>query len=134
MSKDDNNQQSKSMSDAATAVDEYSNSVSISDSSEFSPPFAKQQNILNRQDFTNLALMCKRFDVSDHAGAAIGSTVLKDFGVIDGKTLTKVIDQSKLRRKRQKCRQKLREDEERNYKIVYTIYADGRKNATNPNY
>ena len=41
-----------------------------------------------------------------------------------------VIDRSKLKRERQKCRQKLREDEKCNFEIVNAIYVDGRKNAT----
>ena len=74
--------------------------------------------------------MCERFDVSDRAGAAIASAVLKDFGVIDDNNVAKVIDRSKLRREGQKCRQKLREDEECNFEIVNAIYVDGRKDAT----
>ena len=130
MSKDDHNQPSTSISDAATAVDECSDSVSNSDSSEFSPPPAKGPIIQNRQDRTNLAPMCKRFDVSDCGGAAIASAVLKDFSMIDDKTLTKVIDRSELRQEHQKCKQKLREDEECNHKIGIAIYVDGRKDAT----
>ena len=95
------------MSDAAIEVDHYSDSTSNSDSTAFSPPPAKQPSIQNRQNLTNLALMCERFNVSDRAGAAIASAVLKDFGVIDDSTLENVIDRRKLRRKRQKCRQKL---------------------------
>ena len=37
----------------------------------------------SRQGLTYLALMFERFDVSDSAGAAIASAVLKDFEVID---------------------------------------------------
>ena len=36
----------------------------------------------SRQGLTCLALMCKRFNVSDSAGAAIASAVLNDFEVI----------------------------------------------------
>ena len=52
--------------------------------------------------------MCERFEVSDRAGAAFASAVLKDFGVIDDGNLADVIDRSKLRRERQKYKQKLR--------------------------
>ena len=41
-----------------------------------------------------------------------------------------VIDRSKLKRERQKCKQKFREDEKCNFEIVNAIYVDGRKNAT----
>ena len=128
--KDLQDQPSTSSSHAATALDSYSDdAASTSDSSEFSPP-AKRPNIQNRQSLTNLALMCKRFDVSDRAGAAIASAVLKDFGVIDDSNLADVIDRSKLRRERQKYRQKLKDDEECNFEIVDAIYVDGRKNVT----
>ena len=55
--------------------------------------------------------------------------VLKDFGTIDDKTLTTVINQIKLIRECQKSRQKLR-TEEHKYKMVDTIYIDGQKEAT----
>ena len=116
-----------SMSDEAIEVDRYSESAS--NSSAFSPPPAKQPSIPNRQNLTNLALMCERFDAPDRAGAAIASAVLKDFGVIDDSALENVIDQSKLKREHQKCRQKLR-DEKCNFGIVNAISADGRKDAT----
>ena len=128
--KDLQDQPSMASSHAATALVSYSDdAASTFDSSEFSPP-AKRPNIQNRQSLTNLALMCKRFDVSDRAGAAIASAVLKDFGVIDYGNLADVIDRSKLRRERQKYRQKLRDDEECNFEIVDAIYVDGRKDVT----
>ena len=80
--------------------------------------------------FNYLAIMCEHFDVSDCVGAAIASVVLKDFSMIDDKTLTKVTDKSKFRREDQTSRQKLGEDEERNHKMVNAIYVNGRKNAT----
>ena len=127
LNKDLQDQPSTSSSHAATALDSYSDdAASTSDSSEFSPP-AKRQN---RQSLTNLALMCERFDVSDRAGAAIALAVLKGFGVIDDGNLADVIDRSKLRRERQKYRQKLRDDEECNFEIVDAIYVDGQKGFT----
>ena len=128
--KDLQDQPSSLSSRAATALDYYSDdAASTSDSSEFSPP-AKRPNIQNRQSLTNLALMCERFDVSDRAGAAIASAVLKDFGVSDNGNLADVIDRSKLRRERQKYRQKLRDEEECNFEIVDAIYVDGREDVT----
>ena len=35
-----------------------------------------------RQGLTYFAVMCERFDVSDSAGAAIASALLKDFEVV----------------------------------------------------
>ena len=74
--------------------------------------------------------MCERFDVSDCAGDANASAVLKDFGLINDGKLADVIDRSKLRRERQKYRQKLKDDEECNFDIVDAICVDGRKDVT----
>ena len=128
--KDLQDQPSTSSSHAATALDSYSDdAASTSNSSEFSPP-AERPNIRNRQSLTNLAVMCERFDVSDRAGAAIASAVLKDFWVIDDGNLADVIDRSKLSRERQKYRQKLKDDEECNFETVKSIYVDGQKYVT----
>ena len=45
-------------------------------------PSAKRASMQSRQGLTYLALMCERFGVSDSAGAAIASVLLKDFEVI----------------------------------------------------
>ena len=50
--------------------------------------------------------------------------------MIDDGNLADVIDRSKLRRERQKYRQKLRNDEECNFETVDAIYVDGRKDVT----
>ena len=75
LSNDERNQPCTSMSDVAIEVDHYSDSTLNSDSSAFSPPLAKQPSMQNRQNLTNLALMCERFDVPDRAGTAIASAV-----------------------------------------------------------
>jgi len=96
-------------------------SPSTTDSSGFSPP-AKKPSLRNWQSLTNLALICDQFDVSDRAGAAIASVVLKDFGFIDDANTASVIDMSKLKQKRQKCRQILRQEEKCHFKTVDGIY------------
>ena len=81
------------------------------------------------QSFKNLAMMCERYQISDRAAAAIGSTKLKDFGVVTDCDASLVIDRSKLKRECQKYRDKIRKAEGL-FEIVDGIYIDGRKEAT----
>ena len=60
-----------------------------------------------RQSLKNLAMICERYQISDRAAAAIGSTTLKDFGIITDYDASLVIDRSKLRREHQKSGMKL---------------------------
>ena len=53
-----------------------------------------------------MVLVCKRFLISDRAGAAVANTVLKDYGIIDQQGMSSIIDQSKLKQKRSKYRKK----------------------------
>ena len=82
------------------------------------------------QSFKNLAMMCERYQISDRAAAAIGSTKLKNFGVVTDCDASLVIDRSKLKREHQKYRDKIRKAEEGLFEIVDGIYIDGRKEAT----
>ena len=41
-----------------------------------------------------------------------------------------MIDRSKLRRERKKCRQEIQKEEQQNFRFVIAIYFDGRKDAT----
>ena len=63
------------MSNVAIALSASSDSYSTSKFFEFFPSPAKQPNLQNQQDLTILALTCKCFDISDHAGAAIASAI-----------------------------------------------------------
>ena len=47
---------------------------------------------ISDKNHLNQPLMRERFDVSDRAGAAIASVVLKDFGVIGNDNFAEVID------------------------------------------
>ena len=78
----------------------------------------------------NLARACDRYEVSDRAGAAIASAVLKDFGIIAENDMTFVVDRSKLRRERNRHREAIRQKELESYSKVDSIYVDGRKDAT----
>ena len=61
--------------------------------SEFIPESMPQEN-QNRKDWPNLARMCKRFQISDRAAAAIASSVVQDLGLITDDDKTYVIDRS----------------------------------------
>ena len=53
----------------------------------------------NRNRWSNLVGMCKRYQLLDRAAAAIANSVLVDVGIITANDKTCVIDRSKLRRK-----------------------------------
>ena len=97
--------------------------------SEFIPESMPYEN-QNRKDWPNLARMCERFQISDRAAAAIANSVMQDLGLITDDDKTYVIDRSKLRRERERCRAVFREKEHENFKLVNAIYFDGRKDAT----
>lgn len=84
----------------------------------------------NRRKWTNLARMCERYQLSDRAAAAIANSVLQDVGLISETNKSMVIDRSKLRRERDKCREEIREEEKVNTQFVDAVYFDGRKDAT----
>ena len=54
----------------------------------------------NRMSFEHLSRACGRSNVSDRAGAAIATCVLKDYVIITDTETRHVIDRSKLRRER----------------------------------
>ena len=101
----------------------------FSAASEFvsqSMPYENQ----NRMIWSNLARMSERFQISDRAAAAIANSVMQDLGLITDDDKTYVIDRSKLRRERERCRAEIRKKEQENFKLVNAIYFDGRKDAT----
>ena len=80
--------------------------------------------------WSNLARMSERFQISDRAAAAIANSVMQDLNLITDDDKTYVIDRSKLRRERERCRAEIRKKEQENFKLVNAIYFDGRKDAT----
>ena len=84
----------------------------------------------NRVKWTNLARACERYNLSDRAGAAVATCALQDIGMIDQENNTFVIDRSKLRRERERCRKEIQEKEMENFKLINGLYFDGRKDAT----
>ena len=79
----------------------------------------------NRVKWTNLARACERYNLSDHAGAAVATCALQDIGMIDQENNTFVIDRSKLQRERERCRKEIQEKEMENFKLVNGLYYDG---------
>ena len=84
----------------------------------------------NRITLKELAKVCKRYEVSDRAGAAIASATLKAFGIVSEEDKRYVVDRSKQRRQRQKYREEIRNKEQELFELVYSIFEDGRKDAT----
>ena len=75
-------------------------------------------------------MVCKRYEVSDRAGAAIASATLKAFGIVTEKDKRYVVERSKLLRERQKYREEIRNEEQELFELVNSILVDGRKDAT----
>ena len=108
--------------------------VNDDEDGEFSPlpscSPAKGKDKQNRTPLKNLAMTCDRFNSSDREAAAIASAVLKDYGIITDDDYSQTIDRSKLRRERDKYRKQIREEEAENFKLVNSLYFDGKKDAT----
>ena len=76
----------------------------------------------NRVKWTNLARGGERYHFPDCAGAAVASSVLQDVEVIENNSF--VIDQSKFRRERQRCRKEIQQKVE-NFKLIDVLHVDG---------
>jgi hypothetical protein len=81
-----------------------------------------------RVELPTLALTCDRYGVSDRAGAAIASAVLKDVGIVTETNRDKVIDRSKLRRERKRKRQSLLDGKQPHN--LHGLFFDGRRDRT----
>ena len=84
----------------------------------------------NRKKWPNLARICERYQLSDRAAAAVANSVLVDVGLVTEDDKTRIIDRSKLRRERERCRNEIRSEEQQNFGLVNAVYLDGRKDAT----
>ena len=114
----------------------FASDTSTSENSEISVSFdsalhCSSKSILqqNRVTLKELAMVCKRYEVSDRAGAAIASTTLKAFGIVTEEDKRYVVDRSKLRRERQKYRE-IKNKEQELFELVDSIFVDGKKDAT----
>ena len=85
-------------------------------------------NVGCRRQLPALASACDRYGISDRSAAAIATAVLEDYGVVNPKATSHVIDPSKIRRERKRKRNQLRCSQES--KIVRGIFFDGRKDTT----
>jgi len=81
-------------------------------------------------EWPNLAMMSERYQLSDRASAAVANAALKDAGLITDLDKTYVIDKNKLRRKSEKYRDIISEEDAKFYKFIDGIYIDGTKDAT----
>ena len=114
------------LSDSSSTNTDQTQSSAASEFVSQSMPYENQ----NRMIWSNLARMSERFQISDRAAAAIANSVMQDLGLITDDDKTYVIDRSKLRRERERCRAEIRKKEQENFKLVNAIYFDGRKDAT----
>ena len=102
-----------SFSESLTAAEQEeasSEPESIASSlSQFLPlAHSSSQSEQNRNSWSNLSRMCKRYQLSDRAGAAIASSVLQDLGLVNEENISMIIDYHKLQRERQKYREEIR--------------------------
>ena len=114
------------LSDSSSTNTDQTQSSAASEFVSQSMPYENQ----NRMIWSNLARMSERFQISDRAAAAIANSAMQDLGLITDDDKTYVIDCSKLRRERERCRAEIRKKEQENFKLVNAIYFDGRKDAT----
>ena len=99
--------------------------------SQITPPHHQSETTMqNRRSWENLARMCDRYQLSDRAGAAVGTSVLQDLGLVTNDDRSLVIDHQKLRRERERCREEIRKKEQENFNFVGGLYLDGRKDGT----
>lgn len=96
------------------------------------PSTSAEQPQSAQRNFVSLPVLAKtldRYGVSDRAGAAIASAVLKDFKIISKDDNHHVIDRYKIRRARDSERQKL-QNEQNKAVVLQGLYFDGRKDKT----
>jgi len=84
----------------------------------------------NRKSWPNLTRICERYSISNRAGAAIANSALQDVGIINENNKTLIIEKAKLSRERQKYRHVIREEENKFFDLVNSIYLDGTKDST----
>ena len=75
-------------------------------------------------------MVCEQYEVSNRVGAAIASTTLKAFEIVTEEDKRYEVNRSKLRRERQKYREKIRNKEQELFELVDSIFVDERKDAT----
>ena len=61
----------------------------------------------NHQRWTNLARICKKYQLSDRTRVAINTSTLQGMGLVTDEDKSLVIDLSKLRRERKRCKEEI---------------------------
>lgn len=83
----------------------------------------------SRYDAFNYALMCDRFGVSDRVASALATALFQDFHIKDDHDEPLIMDKSKVRREKEKCRREvLRKRFDDSSLIAFSF--DGRKDDT----
>ena len=108
-------------------LNENSNSGSDPDFQPIPLSSKLERNFLS---LPSLALVADRTHVSDRSVAMIASATLKDAGVITQTDDEKVIDRSKVRRKRSKMRKTVHASEAAGIDTVHCIFFDGKLDET----
>ena len=84
----------------------------------------------NRTKLPKTAEACDRYLVSDRAGAAIVSGVLRDYGIISEDKSSQAIGLRKLANERHSYRMARRDQEKTERDVITSLYFDGEKTAT----
>ena len=84
----------------------------------------------NRTRLPKTAEACDRYLVSDRAGAAIASAVLRDYGIITEEDTCQVIGPRKLADERHRYRMERRDQVKNDRDDITSLYFDGKKTAT----
>lgn len=120
---------------STSQISSISNSLSISsvdleDSSDLDESFVHETPTKQmRMDLQNYAKACDRTGVSDRNAAILATSLLEDLGIIHEDQSNNIIDKSKIRRERQKCRKTLQQNSV-NKITLSSLYFDGRKDRT----
>ncbi|XP_017467539.1 PREDICTED: uncharacterized protein LOC108359959 [Rhagoletis zephyria] len=106
------------------------------DDSTYAPPPVQEDmdrstssQYTERYDCFNFALVCDRFGVPDRVASALGTALLQDFKIKDKHGKPLIMDKSKVRREKEKCRQEvLRKRLDDTNLLAFSF--DGRKDDT----
>ncbi|CAH1113072.1 unnamed protein product [Psylliodes chrysocephalus] len=97
-------------------------SVELEDSSDLDESFVYEKPTKQmRMDLQNYAKACDRTGVSDRNAAILATSLLEDLGIIHEDQSNNIVDKSKIRRERQKCRNTL-QDKTVNKMILSSLY------------
>lgn len=85
-------------------VEKHDNEVLSSISSSPNPVLPNRISYNNRLNISNFVIECDRYNISDRAAAALASSLLKDFNILNENGEIIVFDKNKIRREREKSR------------------------------